>query len=156
MIHTGGEQIQGNETRNVRDWGPRLGENRGGWVGKLGSTSSLRLDKDPRWAREVGNVRLYSCRSSVWWRVIHAPRACAVLGCWRQGVAWQQSLARCLLPCIRALREKENFQLFHFFQPLKMVHFLFPQCSSPPSEIVLDPIGELSTRLNGHFCGFSN
>ena len=28
MIHTGGEQIQGNETRNVRDWGPRLGENR--------------------------------------------------------------------------------------------------------------------------------
>ena len=28
------------------------------------------------------------------------------------------------------------------------------QCSSPPSEIVLDPIGELSTRLNGHFCCF--
>ena len=27
------------------------------------------------------------------------------------------------------------------------------QCSSPPSEIVLDPIGELfSTRFNGHFC----
>ena len=24
----------------------------------------------------------------------------------------------------RALREKENFQLFHFVQPLKMVHFL--------------------------------
>ena len=45
MIHTGGEQIQGNETRNVRD---RVGENRGGWVGKLDSTSSLRLDKDPR------------------------------------------------------------------------------------------------------------
>ena len=32
-------------------------------------------------------------------------------------------LRRCLLPCIRALREKENFQLFHFVQPLKMVHF---------------------------------
>ena len=63
MIHTGGEQIQGNETRNVRDWRPRLGENRGGWVGKLDSTSSLRLEKDPRWAREVGNVRLYSCHS---------------------------------------------------------------------------------------------
>ena len=123
MIHTGGEQIQGNETRNVRDWGPRLGENRGGRVGKLDSTSSLRLDKDPRWAREVGNVRLYSCRSSVCWRVIHAPRPCTVLGCWRQGVAWQQSLARCLLLCIRALREKQNFQLFHFVQPLKMVHF---------------------------------
>ena len=48
MIHTGGEQIQGNGTRTVRDWGPRLGENRGGWVGKLDSTRSLRLDKDPR------------------------------------------------------------------------------------------------------------
>ena len=48
IIHTGGEQIQGNETRTVRDWGPRLGENRGGRVGKLDSTSSLRLDKDPR------------------------------------------------------------------------------------------------------------
>ena len=27
------------------------------------------------------------------------------------------------------------------------------QRSSPPSEVVLDPIGELSTRFNGHFCG---
>ena len=35
MIHTGGEQIQGNETRNVRDWGPRP-ENRGGRVGQAG------------------------------------------------------------------------------------------------------------------------
>ena len=48
MKHTGGEQIQGNETRNVRDRGPRIGENRGGRVVKLDSTSSLRLDKDPR------------------------------------------------------------------------------------------------------------
>ena len=46
MIHTGGEQIQGNETRNFRDRGPRIGEKKG--VGKLDSTSSLRLDKDPR------------------------------------------------------------------------------------------------------------
>ena len=29
------------------------------------------------------------------------------------------------------------------------------QCSSPPSEIVLDPIGELSTRFNGHLLWFS-
>ena len=119
MIHTVGEQIQGNETRNVRDWGPRLGENRGGRVGKLDSTSSLRLDKDPRWAREVGNVRLYSCRSSVCWRVIHVPRACAVLGCWRQAVAWQQSPARCLLPCIRPLREKKLFNSFTSFSRWK-------------------------------------
>ena len=33
MIHTGGEQIQGNETRNVRDRGPRISKNRvGGWT----------------------------------------------------------------------------------------------------------------------------
>ena len=33
MIHTGGEQIQGNETRNVRDRGPRISKNRvGGWA----------------------------------------------------------------------------------------------------------------------------
>ena len=40
-----------------------------------------------------------------------------------QGIAWQRSPARCLLPCIRTLREKENFQLFHFVHHLKMVHF---------------------------------
>ena len=33
MIHTGGEQIQGNETGNFRDRGPRIGEKRvGGWA----------------------------------------------------------------------------------------------------------------------------
>ena len=47
VIHTGGEQIQGNETRNFRHRGTRISEKRG-WVGKLYSTSSLRLDKDPR------------------------------------------------------------------------------------------------------------
>ena len=59
MIHTGGEQKQGNETRNFRDWGLRIGENRGGGGGgKLDSTSSRRLDKDPRWAQEVMTGRL--------------------------------------------------------------------------------------------------
>ena len=37
MINTGGEQIQGNETRNFRDRGPRIGEKRVGGVGKLDS-----------------------------------------------------------------------------------------------------------------------
>ena len=34
MIHTGGEQIQGNETRNVRDWWPetRRKTGEGGWA----------------------------------------------------------------------------------------------------------------------------
>ena len=32
----------------------------------------------------------------------------------------------------------------------------YRECRSPPSEVVLDPIGELSTRLNGHFCCFRN
>ena len=30
MIHKGGEQIQGNETRNFRDRGPRIGEKKKG------------------------------------------------------------------------------------------------------------------------------
>ena len=30
MIHTGGEQIQGNETHNLRDRGPRIGEKKKG------------------------------------------------------------------------------------------------------------------------------
>ena len=30
IIHTGGEQIQGNETRNLRDRGPRISEKGGG------------------------------------------------------------------------------------------------------------------------------
>ena len=48
MIHTGGEQIQGNETCNFRDRGPRIGERGGGGGRKLDSTSSVCLDKDPR------------------------------------------------------------------------------------------------------------
>ena len=48
MIHTVGEQIQGNKTHNFRDRGPRICEKEGEGVGKLDSTSSLRLDKDPR------------------------------------------------------------------------------------------------------------
>ena len=47
MVHTGGEQIQGNETRNFRDRGPRIGEKRGG-VGKLDRTGCFCLAKDPR------------------------------------------------------------------------------------------------------------
>ena len=32
MIHTGGKQIQGNETRNVRDWAEnRRKQGRAGW-----------------------------------------------------------------------------------------------------------------------------
>ena len=53
---------------------------------------------------------------------IRSQRAYAVLDCWCIGIVWQRSPVQCLLPCIRALREKENVQLFHFVWPLKMVH----------------------------------
>ena len=33
MMHTGGEQIQGNETCNFRDQRPRIGEKEVGWAG---------------------------------------------------------------------------------------------------------------------------
>ena len=48
MIYTGGEQIQGNETRNVRDWGPETRRKQGRAGGQAGQHSSLPLDKDPR------------------------------------------------------------------------------------------------------------
>ena len=49
MIHTVGEQIQGNKTRTLEIGGRESAKKkRGGGVGKLDSTSSLRLDKDPR------------------------------------------------------------------------------------------------------------
>ena len=49
MIHTGGGQIQGNETRNFRDRGGGGDRRKKKWgLGKLESTSCLRLDKDPR------------------------------------------------------------------------------------------------------------
>ena len=54
---------------------------------------------------------------------IRAPRACLVLACWRLCIAWQRSGDRFLLRCICAMREKGNFQLFHFVQLLKMVRF---------------------------------
>ena len=41
MIHTGGEQIQGNETRNFRDRGPRIGEKKGGGQAGQHKLSSL-------------------------------------------------------------------------------------------------------------------
>ena len=117
MIHIGGEQIQGNETRNVRDRGPRISKNRvGGWASWTAQAlfAWTRTHDEPRKSWPGGYIAAGLLR----WRVIRSLRACAVLDCWREGVA-----ARCLLPCIRALREKENFQLFHFVQPLKMVHF---------------------------------
>ena len=45
MIHTGGEQIQGNETRNFRDRGPRIGERGGG--GQVGQHKLSSLGHGP-------------------------------------------------------------------------------------------------------------
>ena len=64
---------------------------RGG--GELDSTSSLRLDKDPRCAQEVRDVRLYSRWPSARSADVseRAPHICTVLDGWRQGIAWQRS-----------------------------------------------------------------
>ena len=56
----------------------------------------------------VVNVRAGLLRATQRRRgLIRAPLACAILVC----------------RYFRVLREKENFQLFHFVLPLKMVHF---------------------------------
>ena len=130
MIHTGGEQIQGNETRNFRDGGgggggARIGER--GWASWTAQAlfTWTRTHDEPR-SGKCGCIAARLLRA-VLTCSIRAPRACAVLDCWWHGIAWQRSPVRCLLPCIRTLREKENFQLFHFVQPLKMVHFISDQ-----------------------------
>ena len=46
MIHTGGEQIQGNETRNFRDRGPRIGE-KNGVSGQAGQHKLSSLGQGP-------------------------------------------------------------------------------------------------------------
>ena len=125
MIHTGGEQIQGNETHIVRDRGPRIGEK--GWGGWASWTAQAlfartRTHDEPRRSWHCGYTAPGLPHAALTCP-IRAPCACAVLDCWHNGIAWQRLAIRCLLPCIRALREKENFHLFHF-QPLKMVHFI--------------------------------
>ena len=47
MIHRGGEQIQGNETRNFRDRGPRISEKGGGGVGQAGQHKLSSLGQGP-------------------------------------------------------------------------------------------------------------
>ena len=86
IIHTGGEQIQGNETRNVRDRGPRISENRvGGW--SSWTTQALfawtRTHDEPRKSWSGGYIAAGLLRADV----SSDHRACAVLDCWRQGIA---------------------------------------------------------------------
>ena len=164
MIHTGGEQIQGNETRNFTDQGPRIGEKRGRWaswtaqalfawtgthdeprksgscgymaaglltlthnfrdrgprigekrgrVGKLDSTSSLRLDKDPRWAREVRDVRLYSCWSSARADVSSRHRTPAWF--WTVGAKASHGNGRLLDACFRVFARCAKKKIFNSF-----------------------------------------
>ena len=47
MIHTGGEQILGNEKRNFRDRGPRIGEKKGGGGGQAGQHKLSSLGQGP-------------------------------------------------------------------------------------------------------------
>ena len=110
MIHRGGEQIQGNETRNCRDRGPGIGEKKGG--GQAGQHKLSSLGQGP--AMSPG-----SQRHAVIKLLVFCALTCHLctarlrdLDCWHQGMA----KVACSMPasCTRALRQKENFQLFHF------------------------------------------
>ena len=106
MIHTGGEQIQRNETRNFRDRGPRIGEGGGGasWTAQA-LFAWTRTHDEPRRLGKCGYIAAGLLRAALMCLLraaltcpIRAPRACAILDCWRHGIAWQRSPARCLLP----------------------------------------------------------
>ena len=122
-IQTDGEQIQGNKTRNLRDRGPRIGEKGEGWASWTGQAlfAWTRTYDEPRRSGKCGYKAAGVLAALTF--PIRALRACAVLDCWRHGIAWQRSPVRCLLPCICAWREKETFQLFNFVQSLKIAHF---------------------------------
>ena len=100
--------------------------------------ASTRTHDEPRRSGKCGYIGAGLLRAALTCP-IRAARACAVLDCWRHGIASQRSPVQCLLPCIRALREKENFQLFHFVQPLKTVHFRRPSCQVGEEKSTFSP-----------------
>ena len=79
MIHTGGEQIQGNETRNFRHPGAENRREKGGGVGKLDSTSSLawtRTHEEPGKSETCGYSRTAPAR--IWTVGAKASVACSM------------------------------------------------------------------------------
>ena len=128
MIHTGGEQILGNYTRNFRDRGPRIGGKKGGGGGVWASWTAqalfawTRTHDEPRRSGTCGNIDACLLRTALMCLLcaaltcpIRAPRACAVLDCWRQGIAWQRSPARCLPSCVCRCTKKKIFNSFTSF-----------------------------------------
>ena len=126
MIHTAGEQIQGNEKRNFRDRGPRIGRKKGGrwasWTAQAVFAWTMTYD-EPRRSREL---RLYRCWSATSSADVSDPGTACLCdsGLW---APWHRmAMVACSMPayvCSRNARKK-IFQLFHFVQPLNMVHFL--------------------------------
>ena len=131
IIRTGGEQIQGNETRHFRDRGPRIGEKKGeGWASWTAKDlfAWIRTHDEPRKSEMCGYIAASLLRAALTCLLCTAltcyPGSTRLRGSGLLAPRHRMATVDCSMPvpCICALREKENFQLFHFVQPLKMVH----------------------------------
>ena len=103
-----------NETRNFRDRGPIIGGKRGGGVGKLDSTSSLHLDKDPRRAQEVRAVQLYSSWSAARSADVFDPGTACLRGSGLLVPRHPMATVGCLMPasvysCVARKRKLQNW-----------------------------------------------
>ena len=109
MIHTDGEQIQGNETRNFRDRGRESAKKGGGgWASWTAQAlfAWTRAHDEPRKSGRCGHIAAGLLRADV----SSGHRVPARF--WTVGAKASHGngrLPRCLLPCIRTLREEENF-----------------------------------------------
>ena len=98
MIHTDGQQIKGNETCNFRDRGRESAKKGGGGASRTAQAlfALTRTHDEPRRSGKCGYIAVGLLRAALT-RLLHAaltcraPRACAILDCWRHGMALQRS-----------------------------------------------------------------
>ena len=115
MIHTGGEQIQGNETRNFRDWGRESAKKKGGgWASWTAQAlfAWTRTHDEPGKSGTYGYIADGLLRDDVSFGN-RAPARFWTVGA--KGIAWQRSPARCLLRVFARCAKKKIFNFFTSF-----------------------------------------
>ena len=120
MMHTGGEQIQGNGTRNFRDGGRESALRGGGgvsWTAQALFAWTRTLD-EPMRSGKCGYIAAGLLHTALTCP-IRALRACAVLDCWRHGIARQWSPLRCLLRVFARCAKKKIFNSLTSFSRWK-------------------------------------
>ena len=116
MIHTGGEQIQGKEPHNFRDWGRESAKKRrggGGGGGQAGQHKLSSLGQAPGKSGTYGYTAAGLLRDDVSFGH-RAPGRFWTVGA--KGIAWQPSPARCLRRVFARCAKKKIFNSFTSFR----------------------------------------